>query len=72
MYVPKSRTAVVMRDVPVRLYNGRFVMRQCKPRLRTIIPQTANKIADSQKTVGDILAKLKFNNDRRSLIIKTS
>ena len=57
----KNKTFRVCTNTPVRNQNGRWLFRQCRPKLRTIQPITQNRLTDNRKTVGDVLGRLEYN-----------
>lgn len=64
----RNNTNRVCTNTPVRNQNGRWLFRQCRPKLRTIVATTQNRLADNRKTVGDVLCLLKKNRDILSIV----
>ena len=60
--VPKQSNVARTADIaPVRLENGRLVVRQCRAKLHYEQSTSRNIVEFNRKTVGDILCKLKYN-----------
>jgi len=68
MYAKNSNTANTIRRAVIRDEIGHYKLRQCHPVTRYTKPVSRWKIAESDKTIGDILNKLKINNNLRSVI----
>ncbi len=52
--------------------NGHNRIRQCHPKIHAKHPISQHVIAANDRTVGDILNKLKFNTLLRSIVIQKS
>lgn len=62
-----SVSAVITRGV-IRDETGNLRIRQCHPKLSTDKARSRQVIAFNDKTVGDILGKLKLNADLRRIV----
>lgn len=64
----KNKTLRVCFSTPVRLQNGRWLFRCCRPKLRTEVTITQNRTEFNRKTIGDVLCRLKKNRDILSIV----
>ena len=64
----KSNIAYTSDIAPVRLENGRMVIRQCRANLHEEHATSRNITEFNRKTVGDILERLQKNNHIRSIV----
>lgn len=57
-----------IRKAAIRDDTGNYRIRQCHPKTSMKAVQTQSIQADNNKTVGDILNRLKYNNDLRKIV----
>ena len=67
--MPKQSNVGRTADIaPVRLENGRWLFRCCRPKLRTEQPASRNIVEFNRKTVGDILKRLQKNRNLLTIV----
>ena len=63
----QSNTSRTVDKAVIRNDTGNLQVRQCNPKIKTVRVDTLNKRTQDNKTVGDILNRLKFNNQLRNI-----
>ena len=65
----RSNTQCTIDKAVIRDETGKLRVYQCHGKTQTVVVKTANRQAFDQKTVGDVLNRLRMNNTIRKIVL---